>query len=43
MQGEDFNLEALEEEYRLPTLAGLRICVTGFEDCERLQRRKGCL
>lgn len=33
MHGDDFNLEALEDEHRLPTFAGLRICVTGFEDC----------
>lgn len=32
MQGGDVNLAALEEEYRLPTLANLRISVTGFED-----------
>jgi DNA replication regulator DPB11 len=34
MQGDDFNLDATEHEYRHPTFAGLRICVTGFEDCE---------
>jgi DNA replication regulator DPB11 len=37
MQGEEVNLEALEEEYRLPTFAGLKMCVTGFEDCEFLE------
>ncbi|KAL2399425.1 hypothetical protein ABEF92_004369 [Exophiala dermatitidis] len=26
------DLEGLTREYRLPTLAGLRICITGFED-----------
>jgi DNA replication regulator DPB11 len=36
MQGDDVNLGALEDEYRLPALAGLRICVTGFEDREPL-------
>jgi DNA replication regulator DPB11 len=40
MQGDDFNLEALEEEYRLPTLAGLKISVTGFEDCGFLAPRR---
>lgn len=34
MQGGDVDLEALEEEYRLPTFAGLKVCLTGFEDCE---------
>lgn len=37
MRGDDVNLEALEEEYTLPTFAGLRICVTGFEDCKSSQ------
>ena len=32
MQGGDVNLAALEDEYRLPTFANLRISVTGFED-----------
>lgn len=33
IQGGDVDLKELEEEYRLPTFAGLRISVTGFEDC----------
>lgn len=32
MQGGDTNVAALEEEYRVPTFFGLRICLTGFED-----------
>jgi DNA replication regulator DPB11 len=39
MQGDEFSLEALEEKYRLPTFAGLKICVTGFEDCGFLAPR----
>ena len=35
-QGGDTNVEALEVEYRVPTFHGLRICVTGFEDRERV-------
>lgn len=34
MQGGDTNLHALEERYKLPTFAGISICITGFEDCE---------
>ncbi|KAL4901645.1 hypothetical protein BDW74DRAFT_187267 [Aspergillus multicolor] len=34
MQGGDTNLQALEEEYKLPTFAGTAICITGFEDME---------
>ncbi|KAI9837313.1 MAG: hypothetical protein M1819_000387 [Sarea resinae] len=32
MQGDDTDVQALEDEYRLPTLAGLKICVTGFDN-----------
>lgn len=32
MLGGDTNLHALEEVYRLPTFAGLAICLTGFDD-----------
>ncbi|KAI9928125.1 hypothetical protein ASPWEDRAFT_131595 [Aspergillus wentii DTO 134E9] len=32
MQGEDTDIRALEEHHRLPTFAGLSICITGFED-----------
>lgn len=30
---EELKLEALEIEHKLPAFFGLRICVTGFEDC----------
>lgn len=33
MKGEDVNIEALEAEYTIAAFAGLKICVTGFEDC----------
>jgi len=32
MEGGDTNVEALELEHRLPTFAGLKVCVTGFDD-----------
>ncbi|WEW61119.1 DNA helicase [Emydomyces testavorans] len=32
--GGDTDLRALEEEYRVPTFAGLSICITGFHDSE---------
>ena len=32
MEGGDTNVELLELEHRLPTFAGLRVCVTGFDD-----------
>jgi DNA replication regulator DPB11 len=32
MTGEKFNLQALEEEYKLPIFAGLSVCLTGFDD-----------
>lgn len=31
--GGETKVEALEVEHKVPTLYGLRICVTGFEDC----------
>ncbi|KAL1955407.1 hypothetical protein VTO42DRAFT_8563 [Malbranchea cinnamomea] len=34
MLGGDVDLEALEEQYRYPTFAGLAICLTGFEDMD---------
>ena len=34
MQGEDTDVRALEEQYKLLTFAGLSICLTGFEDSE---------
>lgn len=32
LEGGDTDVEALEREHCLPTFAGLRICLTGFED-----------
>lgn len=32
--GEDFDVAALVEQYRLPALYGLQICVTGFDDLD---------
>ncbi|KAI1958358.1 DNA helicase [Ophidiomyces ophidiicola] len=32
--GGDTDLHTLEEEYRVPTFAGLSICITGFEDLD---------
>ncbi|OAX78567.1 hypothetical protein ACJ72_07122 [Emergomyces africanus] len=34
MLGGDTNLRELEEQYRFPTLAGLSICLTGFDDMD---------
>lgn len=34
MTGEKFNLQDLEEEYKLPIFAGLWVCLTGFKDCK---------
>ena len=42
MEGEDINVQALEREHALPTFAGLRICVTGFDD-RKLQLDHDCL
>lgn len=32
---QDIDLHALEERHRLPVFAGLRICLTGIEECKR--------
>ncbi|KAF2468948.1 uncharacterized protein BDR25DRAFT_289946 [Lindgomyces ingoldianus] len=32
MEGEDVNVVELEDEYRLPTFFGLKICLTGFDN-----------
>ena len=32
MAGEQIDIAALEEEHRRPALAGLRVCLTGFDD-----------
>ncbi|KAL1302302.1 hypothetical protein AAFC00_002717 [Neodothiora populina] len=34
---EDFDVSAIMEEYRLPALFGLQICVTGFDDLDQRQ------
>ena len=34
MEGGEIDVRALETEHRLPTFAGLRICLTGFDDRE---------
>lgn len=34
MKGGDTDIQKLEERHRLPTFAGLSICITGFEDSE---------
>ena len=33
LEGGETEVEALEGKYKLPTFIGLRVCVTGFEDC----------
>ena len=33
IEGGETDVEALETQYKLPVFVGLRICVTGFEDC----------
>lgn len=35
VKGGDTDVAALEEQHKLPAFAGLQICVTGFDDCER--------
>lgn len=35
LKGGETDVERLEEEYRVPTFHGLRICITGFEDCKQ--------
>lgn len=34
MEGGDVDVAALEAEHRLPTLFGLNMCFTGFDDCK---------
>lgn len=36
MQGEDTDIRALEGQYKLPTFAGLSICLTGFDDSKSM-------
>lgn len=33
MEDRSLDMNALEAEYRVPALAGLKICITGFDDC----------
>ena len=33
LEGGDAQVEVLQVDHKLPTFTGLRICVTGFEDC----------
>ena len=40
MEGGETEVEALETKHKLPTLTGLRVCVTGFEDCTLLFNRR---
>ena len=37
MNGGETETESLERLYQLPTFHGLRICVTGFEDCTGIE------
>lgn len=34
LAGEEPDVAVLEDEHRAPTLFGLRICTTGFEECQ---------
>lgn len=33
MEGGETDVDTLEITHRLPTLTGLKVCVTGFDDC----------
>lgn len=33
MEDQQLDMNALEADYRVPTFAGLKICITGFDDC----------
>jgi DNA replication regulator DPB11 len=39
MTGEKFNLQALEEEYKLPIFTGLSVCLTGFKESKDCKSR----
>jgi DNA replication regulator DPB11 len=39
IEDQAIDIHAIEKEHTLPTLAGLRICLTGFEDREWLINR----
>ncbi len=34
MEGGETDVAALERQYQLPAFAGLKICLTGFDDCK---------
>lgn len=34
MKGGETDVAKLEDDFKVPTFHGLRICVTGFDDCE---------
>lgn len=38
LEGGEINVEDLEQEHKLPTFYGLRVCVTGFDDLEYRKR-----
>lgn len=40
IQGDEFDASQLEERYRRPVFADLRISLTGFDDCELAARHK---
>ena len=40
IEGGETDVERLEEEWRLPTFWGLRICVTGFDDRELIHLKR---
>ena len=33
LEGGETNVQVLEQVHRLPTFSGLKLCVTGFDDC----------
>lgn len=33
MQAEEVDVQALDEQFKMPTLAGLHVCLTGYDDC----------
>lgn len=44
MNDQPINLDQLAQEYRMPTLTGLKICITGFEDLSfRAQLQKNVM
>ncbi|KAI9799029.1 MAG: hypothetical protein M1825_004925, partial [Sarcosagium campestre] len=43
LEGGETDIAALEEKYRLPTFAGLRVCLTGFDDPVQRQEMREVL